>query len=168
MDNQLVITVKDLLLFILWGALVTFFIYLILILRRALKIVKSVHLIVDENRANIDATLDVVPDLSKHIEVITGEAAHDVQSFRATIDNIASTTESVTGTIKENQGFVSGLSSFLHTMSIGKALYDKYFGGKMKDFKETVSEVKETVSEMKETVSEAKETFEDKPLQGKE
>ncbi len=154
MDNQLVITVKDLLLFILWGALLTLFIYLILILRRALKIVKSVNQVVDENRANIDATLNIVPDLSKHIEVITGEVAHDVQSFRTTIDNIAGTTESVTGTIKENQSFVSGLSSFLHTMSIGKALYDKYFGGKIRDIKETVSEVNES--------------FESKPSQDEE
>ena len=39
-------------------------------------------------------------------------------------------------------------------MSIGKALYDKYFGGKMKDIKETIDEVNET--------------FEDKTSQGEE
>lgn len=145
MNSELVITVKDLLLFVLWGALVTLFVYLILVVRRALKIMKSVNLIVDENRTKIDATLEVVPDLSKHIEVITGEVAHDVQAFRTTVDNVASTAESVTGTINENKGFVSGLSSLLHTLSIGKVLYDKYFSGKMSDLKDAVDEVNDVI-----------------------
>lgn len=156
MENQLVITVKDLLLFILWGSLVTLFVYLILVVRRVLLIVKQVNQVVDGNRQNIDATLDIVPELSKHIEVITGEVAHDVQAFRTTIDNIAGTTESITETVKENQGFVDGLSSFMHTFSIGKALYDKYFGSKIKDFKVTVAEVKK---EMEDEPSETKDTL---------
>ncbi len=145
MDSQLIITVKDLLLFILWGSIVTLFAYLILILRRVLKIVKSVNQVVDGNRENIDATLDIVPELTKHVEAITGEVAHDIQSFRTTVDNIAGTTESVTGKIKENQGFVDGLGSFMHTFAIGKAFYDKYFASKVDDIKETLNEVDEIV-----------------------
>jgi len=151
MNSQLVIEVKDLLLFVLWGSLVTLFVYLILILRRVLKIVKSVNQVVESNQQNIDATMNVVPDLAKHIEVITGEVAHDVQSFRTTIDNIAGTTESITETVKENQGFMDGLASFMHTMSIGKALYDKYFSSKIKDVKDTVSEANSTFGENKDT-----------------
>ena len=147
MDSQLVITVKDFLLFVLWGSLVTLFVYLILILRRVLKVVKSVNQMVDENRGNIDSTLNVVPDLTKHIETITGEVAHDIQSFRTTVDNIAGTTESVTGKIKENQGFVDGLGSFMHTFSIGKAFYDKYFSPKVDDFKETMNDVESVIME---------------------
>ena len=145
MDSQLIITVKDLLLFILWGSIVTLFAYLILILRRVLKIVKSVNQVVDGNRENIDATLDIVPELTKHVEAITGEVAHDIQSFKTTVDNIAGTTESVTGKIKENQGFVDGLGSFMHTFAIGKAFYDKYFASKVDDIKETLNEVDEIV-----------------------
>lgn len=143
MDSQLVITVKDFLLFVLWGSLVTLFVYLILILRRVLKIIKSVNQVVDTNRDNIDSTLNVVPELTKHIETITGEVAHDIQSFRTTVDNIAGTTESVTGKIKENQGFVDGLGAFMHTFAIGKAFYDKYFSSKVDDIKETMNEVDE-------------------------
>lgn len=145
MDSQLIITVKDLLLFILWGSIVTLFVYLILILRRVLKIMKSVNQVVDGNREHIDATLGIVPDLTKHVEAITGEVAHDIQSFRTTVDNIAGTTESVTGKIKENQGFVDGLGSFMHTFAIGKAFYDKYFASKVDDIKETLNEVDEIV-----------------------
>lgn len=145
MDSQLIITVKDLLLFILWGSIVTLFVYLILILRRVLKIMKSVNQVVDGNRENIDATLGIVPDLTKHVEAITGEVAHDIQSFRTTVDNIAGTTESVTGKIKENQGFVDALGSFMHTFAIGKAFYDKYFASKVDDIKETLNEVDEIV-----------------------
>lgn len=140
MDSQLVITLKDFLLFILWGGIVTLFVYLILILRRVLKVIKAFNEVVDGNRENIDATLNIVPDLTKHVEAITGEVAHDVQAFRSTIDNIAGTTESITDTIKENQGFMNGLSSLMHTVAIGKTFYDKYFASKIKDFKVTVSE----------------------------
>ena len=145
MENQLVITVKDLLLFILWGSIVTLFVYLILILRRVLKIIKSVNSVVDGNRQNIDATLNIVPELTKHIETITGEVAHDVQAFRPTVDNVAETTESVTETIKNNKGFVDGLSSFMHTFSVGKALYDKFFSGKMQDVKDVMDEVDDVI-----------------------
>ena len=140
MDSQLVITLKDFLLFILWGGIVTLFVYLILILRRVLKVMKAFNEVVDSNRENIDATLNIVPDLTKHVEAITGEVAHDVQAFRTTIDNIAGTTESITDTVKENQGFMNGLSSLMHTVAIGKAFYDKYFASKIKDVKDTVSE----------------------------
>jgi len=101
---------------------------------------KAFNEVVDSNRENIDATLNIVPDLTKHVEAITGEVAHDVQAFRTTIDNIAGTTESITDTVKENQGFMNGLSSLMHTVAIGKAFYDKYFASKIKDVKDTVSE----------------------------
>lgn len=150
MDSQMIITFKDLLLFVLWGCLVTLLIYLVLILRRALLVMKQVNQIVDGNRKSIDATMEVVPLLSKHLETITDEVAHDVKAFRGTVDNIAETAESVTDTINTNQDFVGGLSSFMHTASIGKALYDKYFGDKMKDFKDIVSEVEKTMDEKNE------------------
>lgn len=145
MENQLVITVKDLLLFVLWGSVVTLFVYLIMILRRVLKIMKSVNLVVDGNRQNIDATLNIVPELTKHIETITGEVAHDVQAFRPTVDNVAETTESITETIKSNKGFVDGLSSFMHTFSVGKALYDKFFSSKVQDIKDIMDEVDDVI-----------------------
>ncbi len=147
MDSQLVITFKDFLLFILWGGIVTLFVYLILILRRVLKVMKAFNEVVDGNRENIDATLNIVPDLTKHVEAITGEVAHDVQAFRTTIDNIAGTTESITDTIKENQGFMNGLSSLMHTVAMGKAFYDKYFASKINDIKDTVSEANATFND---------------------
>lgn len=143
MDSQLVISVKDLLLFILWGGIVTIFVYLIMILRHALKVVKSVNGVITDNRQSIDDTLTIVPDLAKHVETITGEVAHDVKAFRPTVDNIAETSHSITDTLKENQGFVDGLSSFMHTVSIGKVLYDRYFSGKMHDIKDAANEVNE-------------------------
>lgn len=140
MNSEIVLSVKDLLLFVLWGLLVIIFTYLILILYRAFKIVKTVNKVVDENKPNINQTLNVIPDLAKNVELITGEFAHDVAAFRGTVDNIAETSESVTETIKDNQGFMEGLASFMHTIAIGKALYDKFFGEKMEIVKEAVKE----------------------------
>lgn len=147
MDSTMVFTVKDMLLFILWGALVTLFVYLILVVRRALLIVKQINKIVDDNKVNIDATMDIVPGLTKNIDAISEEVAHDIKAFRGTVDNISETTEAVTSTIKENKGFVEGLSSFMHTLSIAKVLYDKYFGKAVNDVKEAAADVDQTVEE---------------------
>lgn len=164
MGSELVITVKDLLLFILWAGIVAFFVYLILILRNVLKIVKNINKVVEDNKVAIDSTLEVVPEITKHAEIITGEVAHDIQSFRATIDNIASTTESVSGTIKSNQGFVDGLSSFMHTLSIGKVLYDKYFSSKVKHVKDAADEVEQVIKNQ-ETSKEASKESTEEPFQ---
>lgn len=141
MNSELVFSFKDLLLFVLWGFLVGIFAYLLLILRRALKVMKQVNQIVDSNRESIDKTLAIVPDLTQNIESISNEVSHDIAAFRGTVDNIAETTESVSETINENKSFVDGISSFMHTMAIGKALYDKYFGHHVEVVKEVIKEV---------------------------
>lgn len=150
MDSTLVFSLKDVLMFILWGALVTLLVYLILIFRNALLTVKSVRKLVEDQSKNIDATMVLVPELTKNITAITEEAAHDLQAFRSTVDNIAETTDAVTSTINENKGFVDGLSSFMHTVSIGKVLYDKYFSKGVKDVKNAANDVYDTLHEEKE------------------
>lgn len=147
MGSTMVFTFKDLLLLVLWGALVTLLVYLILVVKRAYMIIKQINKLVDENRPHIDATLQVVPQLTKNIDEISEEVAHDIKAFRSTVDNIAETTASVTGTINENKGFIEGLSSFMHTVSIGKVLYNKYFSKVAQDVKDAASDVSETLSE---------------------
>lgn len=147
MDSQLVITLKDFLLFILWAGLAVIFIYLILILSRALRVMKQINLIVEDNRKSIDETLEVVPDLTKNIEAISGEISHDIAAFRDSVDNVAETAGSVTDTLKKNKGAIEALSSFLHTVSVGKVLYDKYFKEKVDDIKDAADAVQETMDE---------------------
>lgn len=148
MNSEIVISLKDILLFVLWGLLVVIFTYLILILAKGHKIIKAINNVVEDNRVKIDATLDVVPDLTKNIEVITGEFAHDVSAFRGTVDNVAETTESVTETLKDNQSFMDGVASFMHTVAIGKAIYDKFFGEKLEKVKEVVKETEEELKNL--------------------
>lgn len=143
MNSEIIISLKDILLFVLWGLLVVIFTYLILILIKAFKIIKEVHLIVAANRPNIDATLDIVPKLTENVEAISAEFAHDVTAFRGTVDNVAETSESITKALKENQSFMDGISSFMHSIAIGKALYDKFFGEKLEKVKEVVRETEE-------------------------
>lgn len=144
MNSTLVFSLKDLLLLILWGSIVTLFIYLILVVKRAFHIVKQMDQLIKENRSQIDATIDILPSLTENLDAITEEVAHDMQAFRGTVDNIAETTEAVSKTVKENKGFVEGLSSFMHTVSIAKVLYDKYFGNVAKDIKEASEDVANT------------------------
>lgn len=148
MNSEIVISLKDILLFVLWGLLVVIFTYLILILAKGHKMIKAINNVVEDNRVKIDATLDVVPDLTKNIEIITGEFAHDVSAFRGTVDNVAETTESVTETLKDNQSFMDGIASFMHTVAIGKAIYDKFFGEKLEKVKEVIKETEEELKNL--------------------
>lgn len=152
MNGMLVFSVKDVLLFVLWALLCGVLVYVIRILAKAFQIVKGIQTIVSDNKPHIDATMGIIPGLTQSIANISSEAAHDLEAFRPTVDNIAETSANVTGKLNENSGLVSGIGSFIHTISIGKALYDKYFGNKvqttMEDIKETLQEVNDTIREL--------------------
>lgn len=160
MPTTITFTFQDLLLFVLWGLVVTVFVLLIRILLKALKIVKEIQLTVSENRAHIDKTIEFVPKISDHVEKISGELAHDIAAFRPTVDNIAETSQNVTAKLDENAGLVSGIGSIVHTISIGKALYDKYFGKKiettMSDIKDVILDVGNTIREIEKEKEESK------------
>lgn len=149
MPTQITFTFQDMLLFVLWGLLVAIFLLLIMILIRAYKVVRSINKVVDRNAQHLDKTIEIVPNLAKNAETISDEIAHDIQAFRPTVDNIATTSQNVTSKLNENSGLVSGIGSFVHTVSIGKALYDKYFGNKvqttMNDIKDAIQDVNITI-----------------------
>lgn len=159
MPTTITFTFQDLLLFILWGLVVVIFVLLIRILWKAFKIMKILQMTVSDNREHIDKTLEIAPKLADNVEKISAEIAHDVAAFRPSVDNVAETSEKVTRKLNENAGLASGLGSIVHTISIGKALYDKYFGKKvdttLADLKEAIYDVGDTIREIeKEKISE--------------
>ena len=127
MDTIITFTLKDLLLCGVYLALIAMIIYIIKILMKAHSSMKHINAIVEDNRKEIDAILKEAPGISKNVNTISEEAAHDIARFRGTIDNIADTTESVTGVVKDNSSVVDGLTSVFHTASIAKGAYDKFF-----------------------------------------
>lgn len=152
MPTTITFTFQDLLLFILWGLVVYVFLLLIRILLKALRIMKDIQQTVSDNRIHLDRTIEIVPKISDHIEKLSAEIAHDVAAFRPTVDQIADTSKNVTSKLDENSGLVSGVGSIVHTISIGKALYDKYFGKRvettMSDIKDAILDVGHTIREM--------------------
>lgn len=152
MPTTITFTFQDLLLFVLWGLVAAVFVLLIRILLKALKIMKEIRCTVSENRPHIDKTIELVPKISDNVEKISTEFAHDIAAFRPTVDNIAETSENVTAKLDENTGLVSGIGSIVHTVSIGKALYDKYFGKKaeatMNDIKDAILDVENTIRDI--------------------
>ncbi len=159
MPTQIIFTFQDLLLFLLWGLVVAVFILLIMILLRSYKIVKALHKTIEDNRTHIDRTIAIVPGLSANLEKISAEIEHDLVAFTPTVDNIAETSENVTSKLSENAGLVSGIGSVVHTVSIGKALYDKYFG---KKYETTMTEVKDAIYDVGETIRELERNKEEK------
>lgn len=134
MNTIITFTLKDLLLCGVYLALIAMIIYIIKILMKAHSSMKHINSIVEDNRKEIDLILKEAPGISKNVNDISEELAHDIAQFRGTVDNVSETTESVTGVVKENQTVVAGLTSVFHTASIAKGAYDKFFN------KETESE----------------------------
>lgn len=127
MDTVITFTLKDLLLSGVYLALIVMIIYIIKILTKAHSSMKNINAIVEENRKEIDLILQEAPGIAKNVNDISEEVAHDIAQFRGTVDNIAETTESVTGVVKDNQSIVDGLTSVFHTASLAKGAYDKFF-----------------------------------------
>lgn len=169
MPTTITFTFQDLLLFILWGLICAVFVLLIMILIRAYKTVKTLQKTVSDNRTHIDKTIEVVPRLTGSVEKIADEVAHDIAAFRPTVDNISETSSNVTGKLNENSGLVSGIGSFVHTISIGKALYDKYFlqSKAGKAAKATLTDVKDAIYDVGNTVRELEKEQAEKQQKGK-
>lgn len=127
MNTVIAFTLKDLLLCGVYLALIFALVYLVKILMSVQKSIKDINALVKDNRTQLDAVLKEAPEIAKNANTISEEVAHDVARFRPTIDNIADTSEEVTGVIKDNQSVVGGLTSIFHTASIGKDAYEKFF-----------------------------------------
>ncbi len=127
MNSQIVFTIKDLGMFVLWGLLVAVLIYILLILVRFYRSFKEVMAIVDDNRQNIDKVLDEAPGISQNINQISGEVSHIMTSFHGTIDNVAETSESVTGSFKDNNELVAQISSIFKILTTIKEGFDRLF-----------------------------------------
>lgn len=131
MNTQLVFTIKDLGMFVLWGLLVAVLIYILLILIRFYRSFKALMAIVDENRENINQVLDEAPGITQNVNQISGEAAHFMTAFRGSVDNVADTSEAVTGSFKENNQLVAQISTVFKVLTAVKEGIDRFLG-KMK------------------------------------
>lgn len=128
MNTQIVFTLKDLGMFVLWGLLVAVLIYILLILVRFYRSFKQIMAIVDDNRQNINQVLDEAPGITKNVNQISEEAAHFMSAFHGTVDNVAETSEAVTGTFKDNSDIVSKISMVFKVLGVLKDGVDKLRG----------------------------------------
>lgn len=139
MNTQLVFSLKDLGIFVLWGLLVAILIYILLVLIRFYKSFKQIMAIVDDNRENINHVLDEAPGISKNVNQISEEAAHFMSAFHGTIDNVAETSESVTGNIKDNKDIVGQIATVFKVLGVIKEGLDRLLGkNEAKDFTDEV------------------------------
>lgn len=127
MDTVITFTLKDLLLSGVYLSLIIMLVYIIRFLIKANNSLKNINAVVEENRTEIDKILKEAPAIAKNANTISEEIAHDLGRFRGTVDNIADTSEEVTGVIKDNKTVVGGLTSVFHTASMAKGAYDKFF-----------------------------------------
>lgn len=128
MNSIISFSVKDLGLGILWIMLIVLIIYIIRVLIKVHSTVKQVSKIIEDNNENINKILNETPAIANSVNRISGEIAHGMEAFRGSVDNVAEVSESVTENLVENNTIIDKMGSILHTFSMGKSLYDKYFG----------------------------------------
>ena len=126
MNSQIVFSLKDLGMFVLWGLLVAVLIYVLLILIRFYRSFKEIMAIVDENRENINQVLDEAPAITKNVNQISGEVSHFMEAFHGTIDNVADTSEAVTGSFKDNNELVSQITGIFKILTTIKDGLDRF------------------------------------------
>lgn len=128
MNSVIAFTLKDFGMFILWGLVVIMIIYIIRVLINALLIVKQVKGIIADNEESVSKLLDEAPGIANSVNRISDEVAHGMESFRPTVDHSAEVSNNVTEEFKNNNDIVGKMSSVFQTVSMGKNLFDHYFG----------------------------------------
>jgi len=127
-NSVIAFTLKDFGMFILWGLVVVMIIYIIRVLINALLIVKKVRGVIEDNEVTVSKVLDEAPGIANSVNRITDEVAHGMEAFRPTVEHSAEVSNNVTEEFKNNNDIVAKMSSVFHTVSMGKNLYDHYFG----------------------------------------
>jgi uncharacterized protein YoxC len=127
MGNVISFTLSDIGMFVLWGLLIIILYYIIIILKDLYFTLRKVNKIIKDNQESVDKILVEAPELTQNAKNISKEISDTLIKFRGTVDNVATSTEDVTKTIKENQTLNKQLTSIFHTISMVKNLFDKYF-----------------------------------------
>ncbi len=84
----------------------------------------DIRAIVKDNKANITEILNAVPEITRNVGGISGEANHMLSALRPTVDNVAETTESVTKTLKENNPVNEAITGAYKTVNNLNKLVD--------------------------------------------
>ena len=126
MNGEIIFTLKDIGMFVLWVLLCGILVYIILLLKNLYSSVKVLKGIIKNNEESINKVLDESPGISKNINDISSDLAYDMSLFKGTVENIAETSESVTNVIKENNTIVDTVSSVLHSATLAKKSVDKF------------------------------------------
>lgn len=127
MNSQLVFTLKDFGMLVIWALLVAILIFILLVLIRFYRSFKDIMKIVEDHRTNIDKVLEEAPGITRNVNQISDEVNTTLKAFHGTIQNVAETTESVTTSIKDNKDIVANISSVFNTARIVKGSYDRFF-----------------------------------------
>ncbi|HHX03830.1 MAG TPA: hypothetical protein GX733_06045 [Tissierellia bacterium] len=78
MDTQIVFTLKDLLLSLLWIALIVFVVFLIVLLIEFIRTVRLARTMLTDRREEIDRIISITPGIVASVDKITGIAAKGV------------------------------------------------------------------------------------------
>lgn len=110
---------------ILWLAAVVLLVYLILLAKNALSILKSVSGILKTNEENIENSMNEIPNILHNVDEITGEVSHDIKSVRATVDTITEKSIVAADSLENIDSIIAGVTTVIQSGIFLKDLYSK-------------------------------------------
>lgn len=127
---DITISLSDLGVILLWVALLTLIVYIILVLKRFNETMKEVQAIITDNKENIEETLAEIPSIAKNVDDITAEVSHDVKAVRSTIDNITEKGEIASASLGNTGDLITGLAAMIQVFMFIREFATKTFGKK--------------------------------------
>ena len=129
MDN-IILSISDLGLILLWIALLVLICYLVIILKRFNDTLRDVQEILSNNKESIEGTLNELPSIAKNIDSITGEVSHDIKAVRDTIDTITEKSGAAAKSLTDTDSIITGITAIIQMFVFIKNFWENTFAKK--------------------------------------
>ena len=121
---EILISLKDVGVFIIFAVIVTVGVLITIVLFRVKSLLKKVNNVIDDNKANLDRTLDILPNTLTSVNLVAIEVKNTVDkasgilhSFNGTVSDAATSVEETT------EYFILIVKSIVSTIMAVKDLF---------------------------------------------
>ena len=119
------ITISDVGITILWLAILVLIIFLTILIKRGIDILKNVSTLLEINEEKINETVTEVPGILQNVNDITGEVAHDIKAVRTTVDTITEKSSVAADSLENIDSVIAGVTTVIQSGMWLKDIYNK-------------------------------------------
>lgn len=122
---QVSLTISEIGMMILWAALMVLIVFLIILAKRAIDVLKNVTNIISTNEESLTNTIGELPSILHNVDEITGELSHDVKAVRSTVDTITEKSSIAADSLEDIDSVIAGVTTVIQSGLFLKDLYDR-------------------------------------------